>query len=713
MGSRSTPVVFENRLYTIVRHKPSTPEEGEAVVCADATTGKVLWKQPFNVYLSDVPDTRVGWSSCVVDPETGNVYALGVCGYFVCLDGKSGTPLWSHSLHEEYGLLSTYGGRTNLPLIVDDTVVVSAVVIGWGDTPKWGLLAKPAHRFMAFDKATGELRWLNGTRLIPYDTTYSTPTVALVDGQRQMIFGSGDGAIWSLQPTTGKQLWRFQFSQRGINSSPLVDGNHVFASHSEENWTGTAMGGLVALDASTLEPQQGSPVPSPEVLWRQYQVMVGKSSPVLFDGQLVVVEDGAKVRTYDPQTGKRVGRPPRVRGSAMRSTPLIADGKMYLTTHSGWAYILEPGPRGLKVVDEQRLADASCDASPIAAHGRVYVPSSNMLYCIGGQDAAAAGDQRVEPSQPIAAVADVTGPPAQLQVVPYEVLLKPGEKQSFRVRLFDQQGRLIETAESPEAVFAVDGPGSVDQHGLYQAPADAVHECALLKCRLGDLEGVARIRVVPPLPWHWDFDDLDDVPLTWVGGRVRYVLRDEPDGKVLVKRDLIPTRPEQREVVTPEGTKMETVMGTTKLGTRSQLWMGPTDLSDYTITADVQLTVLDGKLPDFGLINSRYTMALMGEHQTVRIYSWSTHDKRHQAQSEMTLEPGQWYTMKLEVRPRPDSALVRGKVWRRGDVEPESWNVTMVDTAPNLQGSPGLYGDTKNTELLIDNVAVTPNSEEP
>ncbi len=87
LGGRSTPVVLNGRLYTIVSAEPGTPREGERVVCVDAATGKDIWENRFNVWLSDVPDTRVGWSSCVADPETGNVYALGVFGYFLCMDG--------------------------------------------------------------------------------------------------------------------------------------------------------------------------------------------------------------------------------------------------------------------------------------------------------------------------------------------------------------------------------------------------------------------------------------------------------------------------------------------------------------------------------------------------------------------------------------------------------------------------------------------------
>ncbi len=147
LAGRSTPIVMRSKLYTIVRSQPGTPTEGERVVCVDAATGEFLWENSFNVYLSDVPDFRVGWSSCVGDPTTGRVYVLGVCGYFLCLDGDTGETLWAHSLHEKYGLLSTYGGRTNVPVVFEDLVIISSVVIGWGDTPQSGLMASLSSSF--------------------------------------------------------------------------------------------------------------------------------------------------------------------------------------------------------------------------------------------------------------------------------------------------------------------------------------------------------------------------------------------------------------------------------------------------------------------------------------------------------------------------------------------------------------------------------------
>src|SRR5262245_58713310 len=109
-GTRSTPIVMRGKLYVLCRHDPETTTEAEKVVCIDAATGEKIWENVFNVFLTDAPAERVGWSCVAGDPDTGNIYALGLCDYFQCIDGATGKAIWSRSLSEEYGMISTYGG---------------------------------------------------------------------------------------------------------------------------------------------------------------------------------------------------------------------------------------------------------------------------------------------------------------------------------------------------------------------------------------------------------------------------------------------------------------------------------------------------------------------------------------------------------------------------------------------------------------------------
>jgi outer membrane protein assembly factor BamB len=682
LGTRSTPIVMRGKLYVLVRDKPGTADEGEKVVCVDAANLEQKWERRLDVYLTDVPDTRVGWSAVVGDPETGRVYAQGVGGLFCCLDGDSGKILWSHNLVEEFGTISTYGGRTNFPVMFDDLVLISGILVGWGDTPEFEGLARPAHRFLAFDKATGELRWLNGTTISPPDTNYSTPVAGVVGGEAQLIFGGADGKLWGLQPRTGKHLWNYPLSRRSINASPIVVGTMVYCGHSEENLVGSTQGAVVAVDAAQRGDLAG------KQKWIAYTLMAGKSSPVMVDGKLWIVTDGAKLQILDPETGELVGK--KTLGTVMRSTPVYADGKVYLCTNTGIWYVLKPSESGADTVQKVRLGDDQNDGSPIVSHGRIYLPTSAALYCIGDPSVEPAADRIPAPEQEPPASQDEK--PAQLVVSPYDSTVKPGETQKFTARLYNSKGQFLRIAGPEEVKFTVEGPGAVAADGTYTAAKREGHVGALVLGQVGELKSKGRVRIVPPLPWQFDFNKDKDMPITWIGGRVRYVIEEIDGERAAKKRDELPTP-----------------AGPTKLGTRSQLFMGPSDLSNYTIQGDFRLTENNGRMPDCGLINSGYSLVIRSGDNLLRLYSWAAHDHRTSAGAPLEAQAGAWYRMKLQVKQVDGKAEVSGKVWLRDQTEPTDWSVHMVDNSPVHSGSPGVYGRSQEAVFYMDNLSVTAN----
>jgi len=191
------------------------------------------------------------------------------------------------------------------------------------------------------------------------------------------------------------------------------------------------------------------------------------------------------------------------------------------------------------------------------------------------------------------------------------------------------------------------------------------------------------------------------VPVTWIGARYRHVPREMDGEKLMAKVTTIPK------------------------GTRSQSWMGPTDLHDYMIQADVRGTISyakapgaaadekavnpsEGKMPDIGLIAQRYTLDMMGASQQLQIRSWTSVLDRFSKSIPFPWKPDTWYTMKFQANVVDGKAVLRGKVWPRGEAEPEKWTIEATDEAPNVNGSPGLFGNASNAELYYDNILVAP-----
>ncbi|MCZ6678756.1 MAG: PQQ-binding-like beta-propeller repeat protein, partial [Candidatus Poribacteria bacterium] len=176
---RSTPIALNGRVYVIGRVGKDITEQ-EQVACFDAETGKLLWEHRFNVFHSTIPFNRLGWTSLVGDPETGNIYAHAVSGKFFCFD-KAGKILWTRSLTEEFGRFTGYGGRLATPIVYGGLVIVSFLNRSWGEQ------APMRHRYFAFDKGTGEIVWVATPGGPPKNTTYSVPVVAEINGQLLLI----------------------------------------------------------------------------------------------------------------------------------------------------------------------------------------------------------------------------------------------------------------------------------------------------------------------------------------------------------------------------------------------------------------------------------------------------------------------------------------------------------------------------------------------
>lgn len=672
LGTRSTPIVMNGKLYTICRHEPETVKEGEKVVCADADTGKILWENIHNIYLTDAPAERVGWSSVVGDPTTGRVFVHGLCGTCKCIDGETGKTIWERSLMEEYGILSTYGGRTNFPIIFEDLVIVSGVMTGWDE------YAIPAHRFVAFDKATGQAVWIQSTRLRPKDTTYSTPFLTVIDGQAAMVFGAGDGSVYALQPRTGKTIWVYDASNRGINTPPVVVDGVVYGGHAEQMFTDPAtLGAVFAFKASG----QGD-ITKSNTLWMLPRVAIGRSAPLFIDGRIYFIEDGAQLFAIDAKKGKEVGKTKL--GRIMFGSAVYGDGKIYVGEY-GRFYILEPDTKsnkGVKVLSQVRLDGEELLGSPIISHGKVYIPTMVGMYCIGNKDAKPAADPLPPPLKEADPKDDQKA--AQVQLTPVEAVIHPGDKIPFQVQLFNAKGQSLPTGGNVK--FTVEDAGEIGEDGSFTAPSDAGHVTAKITAEVDGLKSpVARVRIIPPLPWKFEISD-KQVPITWIGARYRHQVRDVEGNPALVKITTIP------------------------LGTRSQSWMGQPDLHDYTIQADFKASIKAGKIPDLGLINQRYTLAMMGAHQQLQIRSWVPRlELRFAKTIKFAWEADKWYTLKLQSENASDRVILRGKVWPKGEAEPKDWTIEAADLTPNRNGSPGLFGNASDAEILIDNISVTAN----
>lgn len=681
-GGRSTPIVINGRVYLNCRtaDNPGIPSERihiqEQVVCWDAETGKEKWRDKFNVFQTDIPAPRVGWAAMVGDIETGNVFVHSVSGIFRCYSAD-GDVIWEKSLAEQFGKISGYGGRTQTPFIDEDRIIVSFLATNWGDMKG----PSPKHYYYAFDKFTGDLLWVSAPGGGPKDTNYSAPAIAVIKGQRMLVAGNADGHVYAINARTGQPIWSFKMSKRGLNATPAIEGDLVYISHGEDNIDSPEFGRVQCIDATGT-----GDVTDTHSVWRVDGIKAGYTALLAKDGIVYVVADIGNMIAFDGKTGAQLWT--QDLGTVGKGSPIWADGKIYVTEVNGNVWILKPSREQCEVVNHVRLNASNATgldeiyASPAIANGRLYIVSRDRTLCIGD----ASKNVQLGTPKPLAEENEPDGSPALVQLRPFEVNLEPGQSQRFSAVVFDANGRLLKTVQTPN-LKADDG---LDDFGIagnaVTAPQGNDREYAgTISTSIDDLEARARVRTYRDADlWQWDFEGYQglQVPITWNRAHIKV-----------------------KPFVLEGNTVMKVTGGPSAKGRPShQISIGPDDMTNYEMQIDVRFEEQRRQLGSLGVSVNRYNLLLNGNRGQLTAQSWPPH-LRMAKSVKYRVDPDTWYTLRMKVNTEADGAKVLGKVWKTSETEPEDWKLQQADPHANLTGSPGIYIYAQ-ADCYFDNVKV-------
>lgn len=725
---QSAPVIANGKLY-IMGYIGEGPELQEGVAAFDAETGKLLWKQLFNDFLSDVVYLRYANSSPSVDAETGNVYIQNSSGLFAAFtaDGKL---LWKHSMLEEFGRITFPNNRTASPLLDKDLVITRGI------TTAWGAYGPPGDRFYAFDKKTGELVWSSSPGELPQDNTFSHPWLSFLQGKRVLYSAAGDSSLVCINARTGEPLYRTPVAKAGakggINAAVLEYKGNIIVVHESENIDTSDVGRMAAFKIPS-EIKPPSPQ-APEVFQtkalEQWRNPVGAlaSSPVLVGDRIYQVSGTGELAAINAADGtvlwkKKLGIEQR------QSSPFYADGKLYIamyvaaaggegskvgeTVGDGELFVVKPGEKDAEILSRTILT-GKCYGSPVGYNGKLYIQTEKKLYCFGKKGKNPGLAPTPEPEKWPA-----PGEKKKLQIVPYEVFLNPGEIRSFRVRALDANGFTVDENIDPKSVkwepfipptalVKATMKASFNADGQLVADKDNTPSAGQFQASLGDLKGYFKGRILPGLPLMQDFEKYELTqdtskppppgvpntlepptpfaypPLPWNAARFRFEIREKDGNKALVK--------------TIDNKRLQ----------RGTVFINRPDLSNYTIEADVLSEGNKRKMSEVGLVNQRYLIVLKGNAQALEV---SSNQELFRQSAPFKWSPNEWYHLKARVDVAADgSGMVRAKAWKKGDPEPDAWTIEVPHKHAHTEGSPGLFGFTPQEQRAwIDNIAVTPN----
>tara|TARA_R110002096_G_scaffold35289_5_gene99877 strand:- start:2535 stop:4814 length:2280 start_codon:yes stop_codon:yes gene_type:complete len=683
LRGRGTPVIANGRVYTL-GYRGTGKDLDELLVCLDEQSGKLVWEKRFPHFLTDIIYHRFALGSPTIDAASGNIFCMTSAGVLCCFS-DAGDLLWEHATISEFGRLVFPNGRTGSVALTDELAILHMTSSGWGPQG-------PARdRFFAFDKLTGECVWVSTPGGPPKDISFSMPVLSWQNGRQVAYAGLAGGHMACVDARTGEALWRFPMCTGGMSSSAVLYKDTLIAIHGKENLDTSTAGRMIAIKLGA-EPKPGEPqlvLGKDHEVWRN-DLTAFTSSPILVGNRVYTTIATGELACVDADTGKVLWEH-KLAPDQIHASPAYGDGRLWVPMNNGEFFIVKPSDEGMKVLEKAQL-DGNCLGAPAICHGRVYVHTTEALYCF-------AGTGTDTPSSARAIVAMETGAPTALQIIPADTLVHLKEQVPYRVRSKDKYGATVANLATKDITWTGKLPKGVTiSNGMLNVAADAQPGVAVLKATANGLTGTARLRIVPTVPFSDNFEDVTLTPHAteagvmsasprpyWIGANKKWEVR-ELDGHRVLARTL-----------------------DEPLFQRTISMIGDPRQSNYTMTVDVRSDGNRRTMSAGGMINQRYLIILKGNHQALEVTS---NEELIKESVPFRWKAGTWYRLKSRIDSNPDgSGVVRAKAWQRDLPEPDAWTIEVDVPNVNRNGSPGLYGFTPQSRfrVYLDNITVTPN----
>jgi outer membrane protein assembly factor BamB len=271
-------------------------------------------------------------------------------------------------LRDDYGNFALNWGYASSPILVDGKLIIE-VLQGFGAGGSY---------LVAFDGATGKEIWKKERKtdaIRESPDAYTTPALLVYEGKKQIVVNGGD-YVTANDAGSGEEIWRAS----GLN--PRRNQNYrIIASVTVKDgmiFAPTRVKPLLALRAGGT-----GDVTESHLAWKwDAEGAPDVPSPVSDGVYLYMVSDNGSVTCLEAKSGKRLWGPERTSIGTVSASPLLADGKIYITNEKAVTTVVAAGPEFKNLATNQ--LDDSYTLSSMAVSGRqLFVRTSNYLYCIG------------------------------------------------------------------------------------------------------------------------------------------------------------------------------------------------------------------------------------------------------------------------------------------------------------------------------------------
>jgi len=370
--SGATPAVWGDRVFV----SSVDSKTGDLLAIAlDARTGKILW-QKITGKDRKVMRNNMASPSPIADGKRVYFY-YGTQGLFAF--DPAGKPLWSRDLEKDHGHNADMFGYSSSPLLYKGRLYVIAIRNERQDRYGKAPAAKTDSYLLAIDPKTGKDLWLQARPTDARDEAqeaYSTAIPYEVAGRSEVLVYGAD-YLTGHDAATGAELWRWGgYNPRHINhwriiASPVVGGDLVFV-------CGPKYEHLFAV-----RPDARGALGEEKVAWTFDKRISDASTPLCYQDRLYVLDDNRRLLTcFEPKTGAQKWQLQISGETVIRASLTGADGKVYCIDEAGEVVVLAAGDEP-KILHRTKMGgEERCRSSIVAAGGRLFIRTTDTLYCI-------------------------------------------------------------------------------------------------------------------------------------------------------------------------------------------------------------------------------------------------------------------------------------------------------------------------------------------